>query len=105
MPNEYLDYIKTPQWRNKSKQIQGMSANHCILFPWLKSNDAHHLTYKNLKNEIPIRDIVPLSRYAHNIVHLPIFWKTFLRIWINWLLRSLAIFWIIFWFLFKGIRK
>jgi hypothetical protein len=99
MPNEYLEYIYSPEWRIKSKQVQRLTFNHCILFPWMKSNHAHHLTYKNLKKELPIRDIIPVSKCAHDIIHRPILWKTPLRFLVNFLLRSLMILWIMVWFI------
>lgn len=102
MANEYLDYIMSPEWRKKSKHVQQMTSNHCILFPWLKSNHAHHLTYRNLKREIPVRDIVPLSKVAHSIIHWRVFWKSPLRPWINFLLRLLMSFWAVFWLFFGG---
>ena len=54
----------SPEWKKKSKHVQRMTSNHCILFPWIKSNHAHHLTYQNLEREMPVRDIVPLSKTA-----------------------------------------
>jgi hypothetical protein len=98
--NQYLTYVHSPEWKNKSKSCQQLTKNHCVVFPWLKSNHCHHLTYKNLKNEIPIRDTVPLSKTAHSIIHWGIFWKTPLRLPINYLLRLLTIIWAIFWFIF-----
>ncbi len=98
--NQYLTYIYSPKWKNKSKHCQKLTKNHCIIFPWLKSHHAHHLTYQNLENEIPIRDIVPLSKTAHSIVHWSVFWESPLRPWINFYLRLSMIFWIIIWSIF-----
>lgn len=98
MANEYLMYIMSSEWRQKSLNVQRMTQNHCILFPWLLSNHAHHLTYRNMKREMPIRDIIPLSRKAHSLVHTPLLWKSWLRPWINFLLRLLMVFWIVFYF-------
>jgi len=47
---------------------------------------------------MPLRDTVPLSKLAHWIIHLWIFWKTPLRPWVNFWLRSLMIFWMAVWF-------
>jgi hypothetical protein len=47
-----------------------------------------------MKNEWAIRDVVPLSPIAHNIIHWHIFWKTPLRSLVNFLLRVLTIGWL-----------
>ncbi|MCC5669737.1 hypothetical protein LC653_39510 [Nostoc sp. CHAB 5784] len=47
----------------------------------------HHLTYRNLKREVPVFDTVPLSHKAHEIVHLGVFWNSPLRPFINAILR------------------
>lgn len=52
-----------------------MIAN-CCLFPWLEAKEAHHLSYKNLGHEWIWRDVVPLSKTAHTIVHWGIFWNS-----------------------------
>jgi hypothetical protein len=91
MGNEYLTWIKSAQWREKSKMIQKVSGNYCVLFPCLKSRHCHHLTYRNMTKEKVFRDCVPLSITAHKLVHLKIFWKSPLRIPVNYLLRLLLI--------------
>jgi hypothetical protein len=98
--NQYLAYIYSAKWKNKSKGCQQLTKSHCIIFPWLRTNHAHHLTYRNLKNEIPVRDIVPLSKIAHSIVHWSLFWKTPLRPLVNGILRFLMFLWIIIWSIF-----
>jgi hypothetical protein len=98
--NQYLAYIHSTKWKHKSKHCQQLTKYHCIIFPWLRSNHAHHLTYHNLENEIPVRDIVPLSKIAHSIVHYSLFWKTRLRPLVNVLLRFLMFLWIIIWSIF-----
>ena len=85
--NQYLYYINSTEWKQKSRNIQKMTKNRCIVFPWLRSNHTHHLTYRNLKHEIAIRDCVPVSKFAHKILHLKLFWKTPLRTPINYVLR------------------
>lgn len=95
----YLAWIQSPEWKAKSKKCQSWTKYHCIVFPWLKSRHCHHLTYKNMKNEVPIRDIVPLSKIAHSIIHWRIFWKSPLRPWANTILRVLMVLWVIFWML------
>lgn len=94
---KYYQYINSPKWKEKSKSCQQLTNNHCVVFFWLKSKNTHHLTYKNLGNEIPVRDLVPLSLIAHWFVHLAIFWKTPLRKLTNIFLRLLMIIWVFFW--------
>lgn len=104
---EYQTYIISQKWRSKSSKCQAMTGKRCVLFPWLRSRHAHHLTYKNLEHEIPVRDIVPLSKAAHWIVHLPILWRfcnkvSPVRVLVNLVLRSLFVFWIVINFLLGG---
>jgi len=100
--NEYLTYIKSPQWYAKSRKCQSLTPYHCVLFPWLKSRHCHHLTYHNMTYELPLRDTVPLSVTAHRLIHLPLFWKTALRPWVNWGLRLLMVCWVIVFWLLPG---
>jgi hypothetical protein len=96
---QYYAYITSDEWREKCKRCHGLTKQHCIVFPWLKSRNVHHLTYRNFQKEIPLRDTVPLSKFAHGIIHWWIFWKTPLRTFVNAVLRSLLIFWSIIWFI------
>lgn len=73
--NEYKNYIYSPQWRQKSNYILKITGHKCSLFFWLKATHVHHLHYKNLGNELIIRDCVPLSPKAHKIIHYNIFWN------------------------------
>jgi hypothetical protein len=100
--NEYISYIHSTQWYDKRAKCQSLTANHCILFPWLKSRHCHHLTYKNLTREVPLRDIVPLSKTAHTIIHWHILWKIKqVRFIVNLILRALMIVWVAVWFIFR----
>ena len=72
---EYTGYIRSNIWYARSRKFQQATGNRCVLFPWRKSNHAHHLTYSNLQSERFIRDCVPLSKKAHEIIHYPILWK------------------------------
>lgn len=100
--NEYLTYIRSPQWYEKSAKTIEKTGKRCVMFPWLRATDTHHLTYKNLKSEIYIRDTVPLSRCAHDLIHDSalslLIWQgpgkkgtAPLRVSFNYLLRLLAI--------------
>lgn len=96
--NEYLSYINSEQWKAKSRKCQSLTRKHCILFAWLKSRHCHHMTYRNMTEEIPIRDTVALSVTAHKIIHFPIFWKNKkVRPYINYFLRFCMVSSIIFW--------
>ncbi|HYX18318.1 MAG TPA: hypothetical protein VE944_28925 [Nostoc sp.] len=95
---QYYVYINSDEWREKCKRCHGLTKHHCVVFPWAKSRNVHHLTYRNFQKEIPLCDTVPLSKFAHWIIHLWIFWKTPLRPWVNFLLRLLLIFWAVIWF-------
>jgi len=102
MSNRYLTYLGSDRWRQKSKSFRNVMLNRCCVLPFLKSNDAHHMTYKNLEHEIFLRDVVPLSKGVHNFVHGAarlIFLKHdnhFIRFFINWLLlRPSCLFWFV----------
>ena len=95
---EYISWINSKEWKSKSRKCQSLTNNHCILFPWLNSRHCHHLSYRNMTREIPVRDTVALSATAHNIVHWKIFWKNKkVRPYINYVLRLCMIFSILFW--------
>lgn len=72
--NEYRAYINSEKWREKSKSCLAETGKVCCFFPFLTARHSHHMTYTNLKHEIPIRDIVPVSKFAHWIIHWPILW-------------------------------
>ncbi len=92
---QYYAYITSDEWRDKCKKCHALTKHHCVVFPWLKSRNVHHMTYRNFQKEIPLRDTVPLSKFAHWIIHWWIFWKTPLRPLINAILRLLFVLWAI----------
>jgi hypothetical protein len=95
--NKYNSYIRSSNWYGKSAQFKAATGGRCALFPWLTANVSHHLTYDNLESERYIRDCIPLSNFAHSLIHEnPIgkfFWKDRLgrRRWMNAFLRLVAI--------------
>ena len=98
--NKYLAYLGSAKWRQKSKAFRNVMLNRCSVLPFLKSSDAHHMTYSNLEHEIFLRDVVPLSRGIHSTVHniCRVFFlkydNHFIRFFVNWLLlRPLCLFW------------
>lgn len=70
----YHAYIKSPAWYARRRKAFRLWKGRCALFPWLKARDGHHLTYANLGHEWPLRDVLPLSRFAHRVVHCRLFW-------------------------------
>ena len=100
--NQYLKYINSDTWRNKSKAFRNVMLNRCSVMPFLRSSDGHHMTYANLEHEIFLRDVVPLSKAVHGTVHnisIAFFLKHdnhFIRFFINWLLlRPSCLFWFV----------
>lgn len=61
--------------------------------PILQAKDVHHLHYRNLGHELPIRDVVPLHRVTHRLVE-GIFEKLFGRLAVNQFLRCCYVFWL-----------
>lgn len=104
--NKYLQWINSPEWKIKSRKCQQLTRKHCIVFPWLNSRHSHHMTYRNMKSEMPIRDTVPLSVTAHKIIHWRIFWKNKkVRPYVNYFLRFCMVWSILFWSLIGLFRR
>jgi hypothetical protein len=72
---EYTSYIQSVNWRKKSNSVLAATGNRCALHPWKRAAHAHHLHYKNLRNEWVVRDCVPLSPDAHKLIHQDRFWN------------------------------
>jgi hypothetical protein len=72
---EYTLYIQSVNWRKKSNSVLAATGKRCALWPWKRATHAHHLHYKNLRNEWVIRDCVPLSPEAHKLIHQDTFWN------------------------------
>lgn len=91
--NFYLTYIHSDIWRKKSYEIRKLTGNRCVVFPWLLARHSHHLHYKNLGKELPIRDCVPVSKIAHWFLHWDLFWKLLnVRAIVNLYLRTVCVF-------------
>ncbi len=103
MSNEYYEYLNSAEWHRKSRFFQGVMQNRDCVFPFLKTQDAHHMTYRNLKHEVFLRDVVPLNKTFHLKILHPFMrlWHRkhdlpFLRFWVNWLLlRPSCAFWFV----------
>lgn len=91
---QYRRYMRSPKWRKKSDFAKWLTRRRCVVFPWLRATNSHHLTYRNLEHELPVRDIVPLSELAHWIFGSWLFRKTLLRVPTNYLLRLLMLGWL-----------
>jgi hypothetical protein len=72
---KYEKYIHSDEWRKKSRNFRAATGNRCCLFPLKRAECSHHLYYDNLEREWLIRDCVPLSEKAHEIVHQDRFWN------------------------------
>ena len=101
MSNELIKHMNSDAWRRRSRFFRNVMLNRDCVFPFLKSQDAHHMTYRNLKHEIFLRDVVPLNKKFHLGVLHP-----FMRLYhrkhdirqlsflVNWLvLRPSCLFW------------
>lgn len=64
---DYLSYINSGKWRNKSKRIRKKrgACEHCGSIHRLQ---VHHLTYERLGNELP-SDLLVLCRDCHLVIH------------------------------------
>ena len=73
---EYYNHINSPEWRKRSRVIRARSGDRCCLFPWKRAVEAHHMVYTpGFKHERYGIECVPLSKEAHDWVHLPQNWK------------------------------
>lgn len=84
---EYYKRINSPEWRKLSKSVIASVNGRCVLLPFLKAKHTHHMTYRHLGHEKPLRDVVPLSKPSHDLIHTWLFWKTPLRGVVNAWLR------------------
>ncbi len=72
----YNEYIVSRQWYSKHPSWLKSVGHRCTMFPWVRIGYGkggyaiHHLHYSNLGQEKLGRDVVPLSRFAHDyIIH------------------------------------
>ncbi len=71
----YQTYIVSKEWRSQHPQWLKAVGYRCTLLPWIsigkgKPYAIHHLHYRNLGHERLGRDVLPLSKFAHeNILH------------------------------------
>ena len=95
----YVRYIRSSQWKRKSKWTRSLTRNRCCFFPFLRAEETHHLTYYFILNlgfnsfglEIPGWHLVPLNRFSHRLLSVGIFWMQPIRFVINFYLRLMFI--------------
>ena len=111
--SQYTNYIKSPAWQQKSRWVRSLtrpwwlskySKGRCCLIPFLPAEETHHLTYFLIFNigwnwfgfEQPCWHLVPLSKFSHQIISKPLFWKQPVRFFVNFYLRiSFVVLWTI----------
>lgn len=74
----YQEYIKSPSWQDRHKYWLRRTGHRCQLFPWVKVGwvdgkyypyAIHHLhmnAYKRRRKEVWNRDVIVVSKFAHN---------------------------------------
>ncbi len=67
--NQYRTYLTSLEWRARRRRILKAWRNRCALFPWMPADHCHHLTYRNLRHEFFWIDCLPLSKFAHDMIH------------------------------------
>lgn len=111
--SRYKKYLKSSHWQRKSRWVRSLTRpwwqsskkpGRCVLFPWLKAEETHHMTYffwlkfgwNSFGWELPIWHLVPLSKKAHNFVGKSLLWRQPLKFFVNLYLRIAFLFlWII----------
>jgi len=100
---DYQAYIHSKDWQQKSRKFRSIMFDRCAVFPFLKSNQTHHMTYANLSRELLLRDCIPLSNFVHHGIVHPVsrlFHRRHdihaVRFFVNWLLlRPSLLFWLL----------
>jgi hypothetical protein len=66
--NEYREnYLTSIEWKEKSNRILNRDPI-CVICKKSKSNDTHHLTYRNIPFELD-SELIGVCRKCHNIIH------------------------------------
>ena len=65
----YNDYLKSPHWKNKKKDLALKRAKKCIICCQVNNLDVHHKTYKRIGSEDINKDLIYLCRRCHKAVH------------------------------------
>jgi len=64
----YLEYLKTPKWKNIKNKIRSRAKNKCEKCGSNKELHTHHLTYERRGNEL-LSDLICLCKDCHEAAH------------------------------------
>ena len=87
--DRYRAHLQSYAWQAHARSCLALTRRRCVLFPFMRASECHHLHYRNLGREVPVMDTVPLSWAAHQIIHFPLFWFPPVRIAVNAWLRMM----------------
>ena len=65
---EYNDYLKSPEWREKCKQVLNRDEFKCTMCGSTEDLKVHHKSYEHLKHE-PLDDLTTLCDHCHRHIH------------------------------------
>jgi hypothetical protein len=89
-------------WYAIRKQALRLTFGRCSVLPLLKAKEVHHLYYSTFllgkitdRYEIPLWNVIPVSKFVHEILHKSTFWHTNKkdRVWGN--RQKLIVIWIL----------
>jgi len=69
---EYLATLESRRWRVLRRLCFAISWGRDCVLPILPAQECDHLTYRRLGQELPLIDVVPLSRWTHRRVVTPL---------------------------------
>jgi hypothetical protein len=67
-PNNYNEYLQTPEWQNIRKEALQRAGYKCQLCSEIRLLHIHHNTYENIGNENP-KDLIVLCESCHAKFH------------------------------------
>ena len=68
MNADYLDYLKSEEWRGKRTVALERAGSRCQVCNSPDRLDVHHRTYERFKDELP-EDLTVLCRSCHSLYH------------------------------------
>ena len=69
-PMGYLEYLKSPEWKERSKEAKERAGYRCQICNSGKRLEVHHRTYERLGSELP-EDLTVLCRLCHELYSKP----------------------------------
>ena len=66
--SEYNEYIKSDEWKLKTKEAFELYGRNCKRCYSNKNLQVHHMTYNNFKSE-PLSDLCVLCKPCHKLYH------------------------------------